>query len=269
MRLASLAMYTTPVPVAAATDTLWAFIREHLRRSGLAEVPENLDKTVAYDHAWLRPDLLLAQTCGFPYVKKLRGHVRLVATPVYDLPGCDGPLNRGKIIVARTSRAKNLEDLRGLTAAINEPGSNSGSNLFRAAIAPLARDGRFFASVIETGSHLSSIEAVACGKADVAAIDCVTFGNTLRFDADRLADIRVLTETPDGPGLPFITSSATSDEDLALMRCVLGEVATTADLAEVRDILSLRRFDVLGDGAYQRLADLERQAIAAGYPAVA
>jgi ABC-type phosphate/phosphonate transport system substrate-binding protein len=269
MRLASLAMYTTPAPVAAATDTLWAFIRERLRRSGLADVPESLDKTVAYDDAWLRPDLLLAQTCGFPYVRKLRGHVRLVATPVYDLPGCDGPLNRSKIIVASTSQAKSLEDLRGLTAAINEPGSNSGSNLFRAAIAPLARDGRFFASVIETGGHLSSIDAVASGRADVAAIDCVTFGNTLRFDADRLADIRVLTETPDGPGLPFITSAATSDEDMALLRRVLGEIATTPALAEVRDTLSLRRFDILADSAYERLADLERQAVAAGYPAVA
>jgi hypothetical protein len=53
------------------------------------------------------------------------------------------------------------------------------------------------------------------------------------------------------------------------MRRILDEVATTVDLAEVRDILSLRRFEVLPDGAYDRLADLERQAASLGYPAVA
>jgi ABC-type phosphate/phosphonate transport system substrate-binding protein len=268
MRLASLAMYTTPAPIAEATDRLWAYISDQLRRHGLADIPQNLDKTVAYDQAWLRPDLLLAQTCGFPYVKKLRGRVRLVATPVYGLPGCDGPLNRSKIIVATTSPAASLEDLRGLTAAINEPGSNSGANLFRAAIAPLARGGRFFASVIETGGHLASIDAVASGKADVASIDCVTFGNTLRFEPDRLADIRVLAETPDGPGLPLISAMNTTDDEIALIRQVLAGIAVAPELAEVRDTLSLRRFDILPDDAYERLADLERQAIALGYPAV-
>jgi len=269
MRLASLAMYTTPAPIAAATDTLWAYIRDRLRQSALADVPDSLDKTVVYDQAWLRPNLLLAQTCGFPYVKKLRGQVQLVATPVYDLPGCDGPLNRSRIIVAKASPAASLKDLRGLAAAINEPGSNSGSNLFRAAIAPLAKEGRFFASVIETGGHLASIDAVASGKADVAAIDCVTFGNTLRFDPDRLAHVRVLAETPDGPGLPFITSTATTDDELALMQRILSEVSTVPELAAVRDVLSLRRFDILTDGAYERLADLERQAASLGYPSVA
>lgn len=269
MRLASLAMYTTPAPIAAATDTLWAYIGKQLRRSGLVDVPDSLDSTVAYNAAWLRPDLLLAQTCGFPYVKVLRDRVRVVATPVYDLPGCDGPLNRSRIIVAKANEAIGLEDLRGRTAAINEPGSNSGSNLFRAAVAPLAKDGRFFSAVIETGGHLASIDAVSSAKADAAAIDCVTFGNTLRFDPERLANIRVLTETPDGLGLPFITAAATSDDELALLRRVLTEVATAPDLVEVRDVLSLRRFDILPDGAYESLADLERQAVAAGYPAVA
>ncbi len=40
-----------------------------------------------------------------------------------------------------------------------------------------------------------SIDAVSSGKADVAAIDCITFGNTKRFDPDRVADIRILAET--------------------------------------------------------------------------
>ena len=37
----------------------------------------------------------------------------------------------------------------------------------------------------------------------------------------------------------------------------------------IRDTLSLRRFELLSDADYERLADLERQAIALGYPTVA
>lgn len=269
MRLASLAMYSSHPPLVAATDMLWGFIRDGLRRAGLPGIPEVLDEDVAYDAAWLRPDLLLAQTCGFPYVKRLRGKVRLVATPVYDLPGCDGPTTRSFIIVARNCEAQSLGDLRGAVAAINEPGSNSGTNLFRAAIAPFAQGGRFFSSVIETGGHLASIDAVATGMADIASIDCITFGNTNRFEPARLANIRVLAETEGGPGLPFVTHATTSDEELAMLRRILASVETVPELSHVRDILSLRRFEVLSDADYERLADLERQAIALGYPEIA
>ncbi|MEF0940988.1 phosphate/phosphite/phosphonate ABC transporter substrate-binding protein [Rhizobium sp. BR 362] len=269
MRLSNIAMYTGQPPLVGATDALWAYIRDRLRKAGISDVPETLEKGITHDEAWLRPRLLLAQTCGFPYVKHLRGKVQLVATPVYELPGCDGPSMRSFIIVRRDSPAETLADLRGTTAAINDPGSNSGTNLFRAAIAPLAENGRFLGRVIETGGHLLSIDAVTAGRADVAAIDCITFGNAKRFDPDRVAGVRILAETVSGPGLPFIIGWETSPEELALLRQILADIAGEPALADVRDTLSLRRFEVLGDADYEPLAELERQAIALGYPVIA
>jgi hypothetical protein len=64
MRLASLAMYVAPPPVAAATAVFWSFIRDSLREEGLTAVPDSLDDTVRYNEAWIHPDLLLSQTCG-------------------------------------------------------------------------------------------------------------------------------------------------------------------------------------------------------------
>lgn len=269
MRLASLAMYVTPPPVAAATDALWAFIRDRLVEIGIEDVPTALDKSATYDEAWLQPNLLLSQSCGLPYAKRLRGRAQLVATPVYDLPGCDGPTTRSFIIVHRGSNIASMAELRGLNAAINDRGSNSGSNLLRAAVAPFAREGRFFSSVIETGGHLASIAAVAAGQADVAAIDCVTFGNTKRFDPARLEDVRVLAETEQGPGLPFITGPHTSTEELHALRSVLAEATQSPALATIRGILSLRRFDVLADADYEHLSELERRAAALGYLEIA
>ncbi|WP_428423720.1 phosphate/phosphite/phosphonate ABC transporter substrate-binding protein [Pararhizobium sp.] len=269
MRLASLAMYASPPPLAEATATLWGFLSEALKRAGLDEVPAGLDDAVDYHQAWTRPDLLLAQTCGFPYVKHLRGKVKLVATPAYGHPGCDGPLMRSFIVVAKDSAAESLGDLRGARAAINQPDSNSGSNLFRATIAPLARSGRFFSSVIETGGHRNSIAAISDGKADVAAIDCVTYGNVLRFDPESLAGVRILAETVNGPGLPFITRADASDTEVALMRQALQQAIAEPSLATVRDVLCLKDFAILSDADYEPLAELERQAQRLGYPVIA
>ena len=183
-----------------------------------------------YNEAWTHPDLLLAQTCGFPYVKHLRGKVRLVATPVYGHPGCDGPSMCSFIVVGKGSDARSAGGFAWARAAINEPDSNSGVNLFRAAIAPLSRNGRFFSLVIETGGHRNSIAAITAGQADVAAIDCVTYGNVLRFDPESLAGVRILAETVKGPGLPFITRADASDDEVSLLRQVLRQAIAEPSL---------------------------------------
>ncbi|EMS95675.1 hypothetical protein H009_21586 [Agrobacterium tumefaciens str. Cherry 2E-2-2] len=268
MPLASLAMYASPSPVKEATALFWAALGKRLRAGGI-DAPEALDDEIRYDEAWLRPDLLFGQTCGYPYVRHLRGKVQLVATPVYNLPGCDGPLKCSFIIVNAASPARSIEELRGARAAINEPGSNSGYNLFRAFVAPHARDGRFFSSVQETGGHLASIDAVSSGKADAASIDCVTFGNTLRFDPQRVAGVRILAETARGPGLPFITAAATPARELVALRRALAETIADPELAGVCDMLSLRGISLLGDADYEMLAELDRGAARHGYPVIA
>lgn len=269
MSLASLAMYVSPPPVMEATRALWAALGARLRDYGLKRAPVLLDEEVRWNEAWFRPDLLFAQTCGYPYVRQLRGKVQLVATPVYGLPGCEGPMKCSFIIVRKDSPAQSVADLRGMRAAINDPGSNSGYNLFRALVAPHAVDGRFFSDVIETGGHRLSIEAITEGTADAACIDCITFGNTLRFDPAHVAGVRVLAETVKGPGLPFITAVSTPVEELAILRRALSETVADPKLADVCDILSLRGISILDDGDYEFLAELGREAERLGYPVLA
>lgn len=268
MSLASLAMYVSPPPIAEATHLFWRALGKRIREHGL-DAPESLDEDIRYDEAWVRPDLIFGQTCGYPYVQHLRGKVQLVASPVYDLPGCDGALKCSFIIVKAGAAIAAVEDLRGARAAINERGSNSGYNLFRHFIAPHAIDGRFFSSVMETGGHRASIDAVARGEADVASIDCITFANTLRFDPERVAGVRVLAETAKGPGLPFITAASTPAKTLVILRRALAETIADPELAAVCDTLSLRSISLLDDTDYERLAELDREAARHGYPAIA
>ncbi|EJC83026.1 hypothetical protein Rleg4DRAFT_4764 [Rhizobium leguminosarum bv. trifolii WSM2297] len=261
MHLVSIAMYVTARPLADATAEFWSFLRHELLQAGLTDLPEKLDQAVPYDEAWLRPDLLLSQTCGYPFATRLRGRVRLVATPVYDHPGCDGPLMRSFVIVRKNSSLRSLEDLRGTMAAINSPDSNSGSNLFRAAVAPLSQGGRFFDRIIETGSHGNSIAAVAEGRADSAAIDCVTYANIRRFDSDHVQEVRIIAETPKGPGLPFITSGDASDDRAFLLRRALRAAIKEPSLAAMRATLGLVDFSVLSEADYEPLLSLAGDAL--------
>ncbi len=266
MQIASLAMYVSPEPVAQATETLWRFLRDYLRREGLDGVPDELDREIAHNDAWLRPDLLIAQTCGFPYVTSLRGRVRLVATPCYDYPGCDGPLMRSFVIARKDSGISSLEDLRGKRAAINSPDSNSGMNLFRAVIAPIAGGQSFFGRVSETGGHVASIEAVAAGSADCAAIDCITYGHIARFAPERLKTIAVIAQTPAGPGLPLVTRGSASDRELDVLREGLDAVLVEPSLRDARETLALTGFRQLVDQDYDALLALEAEAARLGYP---
>lgn len=269
VRIASLAMYASPAPIAGANDALWRFLRDGLRQEGIAAVPDVLNADLAYNEAWLHPGLLLAQTCGYPYMHSLRGHVRLVATPCYALPGCDGPDACSFIVVRNGDPGGFLEDFRGAAAAINSRDSNSGMNLFRRAVAPFARDGRFFSAVVETGGHVASIAAVTAGVADVAAIDCVTYGSLRRFAPDLLVGVRVLARTPAGPGLPFITRASVSDGEVEAMRRVLRAALADPAMEQVRETLALRDIAILSDANYSRLLVFEEEARSMGYPELA
>jgi ABC-type phosphate/phosphonate transport system substrate-binding protein len=268
-RIASLAMYCDPPPVAAATRALWAYLGGRLRKAGMRDVPRRLDETIAHDAAWLDPRLLIAQTCGYPFALRLRGRVRIVATPVYDHPGCDGATSGSFVVVRAGAPAKSVVDLRGRVAAINDPFSNSGTNLLRRLVAPHAVGGRFFGGVIESGSHAASLAMVANGTADVAAIDCVTYGNIARFAPRRLAGVRVLAETAKTAALPLITRAEASDAEVALLRDALAHATRDALLAPARATLGLRGFSLLPESAYDTVLMLERQAIALGYPTLA
>ena len=262
-------MYVAPEPVLKATDILWHFLRDFLTRAGVPDVPEELDRVTDYRDVWLHPDLLLSQTCGFPFVKSLRGKVRFVATPCYDHAGCDGSSMRSFVIVNRHAGLSTLNAVRGGRAAINSRDSNSGYNLFRSVLAPVAGGASFFGEIIETGGHEGSIAAVGEGRADCAAIDCITYGNMARYSPARLKGIAILAETPSGPGLPLITKVTASDGDVEVLRMALRAAIVAPELVDARARLGLVDFAFLNDGEYDRLIALEQDAAALGYNSVA
>ncbi|MEG3177284.1 PhnD/SsuA/transferrin family substrate-binding protein [Sphingomonas sp. RB3P16] len=263
-RIASLGMYDHG-PQQAANDRLWREIARILSARGISGVPRDLERSRSLSAVLHDPAMLFGQVCGYPLVTETTLALRVLGTPVYDVPGAQGGVHRS-FLVARHDDAATLDAYRDRRAAINGFDSNTGMNLLRATIAPIAAGGRFFASVTETGSHRASIAAIVRGDADIAAIDSVTFAAVQRDAPDATAALRILASTTESATPPFVTARATPIETVAALRVALAQVAEDPGLAETRATLFLTGITSGGTERYAPIRALEIDAVVAGYP---
>ncbi|MFL6605442.1 MAG: phosphate/phosphite/phosphonate ABC transporter substrate-binding protein [Steroidobacteraceae bacterium] len=263
-RIAALPMYDFP-QVRGAHDAFWAALAGRLTAAGLDDVPRELTRDLGHRDVWRHPSLLFAQGCEYPLAKSFADQVRLVAAPRYSAPGCEGA-NYHSAIVVRREEMGSLADLRGRRCVVNEMDSNSGMNLLRAAVAPLAGRACYFASVTVSGSHRRSAEIVAAGEADLAALDCVSFAHFRRLYPEVVAKLRVLSWTPSSPCLPFITARSTDDATVQLLRSALAGLFADDTLTAVREQLFLAGVDLQPVEGFGEVLGLERGAVEQGYP---
>ena len=236
------------VELADAHDDLRRRIDESLRRAAL--------------------DIAITQTCGYPLVTSLRGRFEALAAPVYDVPFSSGSTHRGLVVVGADAPCATLADLRGSRFALNAADSNTGMNLPRRLFAPLAERGRFFGSVVETGSHLASLAAIRDGTADVASIDNVTYALLGACRPAAVAGTRVLATTAASPALPFVIPAFAPERTRALafdaLADAIGRFQGSASAAK----LHLAGVERASLAAYDPLLRLEREAADLGYGAL-
>ncbi|APX11055.1 phosphate/phosphite/phosphonate ABC transporter substrate-binding protein [Tateyamaria omphalii] len=217
--IASLGMYDMP-HLQGAHDRLWAGIR-----TALGHGPETLTRGDDLWRVWQAPDLLLAQTCGLPYRARLHGHVALIGTPDYGLPDCP-PGHYFSYLIRRR------DDTRGLKAlcnqgvmAFNEPLSQSG---WAAPVTHLTARNLAPRRMRQTGAHLASLNAVAAGDADFAAIDALTLLLAAQHDIDTTAAVTPFDRTAPTPALPYITARTLDPAPLAhAMRAAIARLSPT------------------------------------------
>lgn len=261
-RMASLPMYLAHRP---ALDALWELLRQALAARGVGRLPAALTWPENYHAHWLAPELLFSQTCGYPLTHALAGQVQLVGCFAYGAPQCEGIACRS-VLVARSEHAHLLlEGFRGLRVAFNAPDSQSGFNALRALVAPLAQDGRFFASALATGSHSASVAAVRAGQADLAAIDCVTYAALQRYTPQATQGVCVIGTTEAYPGLPLVSARATSVAEVALLQQALRDVVADPLAASTLEALGITGFETPDLGVYQRCVEMRESAEALGY----
>jgi ABC-type phosphate/phosphonate transport system substrate-binding protein len=193
--VAALPMYDWP-EVRASTDAFWICLRAALEARGIA-APARL--TRGADH-WRNPGLVLGQTCGLPYRRGLHAAVTLIGAPDYGLEGCPPGRYRSALVVRADDPRECPRDFVEARYACNSNCSQSGHAALNEALGPLAP-----ARGLLTGAHRASVIAVAQARADIAAIDAVSW-RLARAWEPAAARLRVLGWTRPGPGLPMITA---------------------------------------------------------------
>lgn len=174
---------------------------------------------------WRQPDLLLSQTCGYPLITLL-AEVQTVGCFHYSAPGCDGINYRSLLVVREADKARRLVDFRGRRVVCNSPDSQSGYNVLRKMVAPLAREGRFFGEVKFSGSHRESLIGLQQGVGDIAAIDCISWALLARHEPAVLEGLSVIAQSPAAPGLPLIAGPHASARTLAGLRAALRQLVS-------------------------------------------
>ena len=261
----SLPMYNLP-EMQAANSAFWAALRTELTRLGMVDLPVGLDFSRPPVPSAIEGDSYFTQVCGYPLQTIYIGQAVLLGAPVYTAAHCMGATHAGVFVVRRDSRFQSLADLKGSAFVYNSRHSNSGMNLPRRALAPLAAGQAYFSSIEETHSQPGNIERVALGKTDATCVDCVTYAFFCRHRPELGALTRVLAVTPPSPSIPFVTSTQTPDDQQAALRAALRNVAHHPEWADARAGLMIEDIVPIEPSSYAIQLHYEREAETWGYP---
>lgn len=266
-RTASLPMYCLP-EMAAANAALWTALQRGLCAKGVETADIELSSGGCAVPEGVAPGVFFTQMCGYPLFKHYRDRGRVLATPHYAIAGCVGSTHRAFFMVRRDDPAECLEDMRGRVFGCNSVSSNSGMNLPRLSLARIAGGRPFFSSVVVTGGHVASLERLAESSIDLCSIDNVTWGYFETFRPVASERYRILDETVSSPSLPYVTAVNTSDFEAAAIAETLQEIMDDPRTADLREALSLAGVSTPDVDAYERLAELEREAADLGFPEI-
>ena len=200
--------------------------------SGQAGLPARLVEDVP----WTEQEHMLATgaadvgfLCGLLYTQKT-DHLALLAAPVMAAPRYHNqPIYFSDVVVPQGSPFRRFADLRGARWLFNDPGSFSGYAVLRARLAALGETGDFCANITASGGHIRSLEMVAAGAADAAAIDSTVLELERARRPELLAQLRVV-ETLGPHSIPpaAVARHVPPEIQARLRAALLGMHASTA-----------------------------------------
>ncbi len=206
----------------------------------------------------------LCWICGLPYVWKADQNpprVRLLAAPV--MAGAryaNLPVYFSDVVVRRDSPFHRLEDLRGASWAYNEPGSHSGYNVVRAALAARGEIAGFFGRVVASGAHQNSLKLILRGEVDASAIDSTVLERELLNGPSLGPQIRVIDTFGPSPIPPWVAPMGLPIERYALLQSGLLGMEGDPQGREILAQAGLARFTAVADQDYDPIREMERRA---------
>jgi phosphonate transport system substrate-binding protein len=183
------------------------------------------------DPMLLRDQLDIAFICGLPFARYQQinaEQLQLLVAPVMEATRYSNrPIYFSDVIVHANGGLATLEDLAGKTLCYNDPGSNSGYHLLGQRLMQAGFPNRFFGKVIPSGSHQRSIQWVAEGLADCAAIDSTVLEQELRDIPELMTKLRVIESIGPCPIPPIVVAQRLGSEVINQLQSALFQPDTT------------------------------------------
>lgn len=206
--------------------------------------------------------------CGLPYVllKDGRKEVQLLVAPIMKNPRYqDKPIYYSDLIVHRDSSYHKVEDLRGKIFIFNDKISNSGYNLPRNFLIKNGLKKGFIKKSVRSGSHESSIKAVANRSADFSFVDSLVLDFELEKGSNYASDVRVIRSI--GPsGIPPLVINSNLDQELKLkLKNALLQMHHNPTGRQILKEALLKRFEEVSDSNYDDIRNKNESAKAADY----
>ncbi len=198
--------------------------------------------------------------CGLQYVRISclpNCPVEFLAAPVLVGERYQGhPIYFSDLVVHQDSPYQTFEDIAGCRLAYNEQVSHSGWNIVCYSLLVQGKTSAYFRETLSTGSHLHSLQAVADGKADAAAIDSHLLDVLLHRDAAVTRHLRVLAMLGPSAIPPVVVSKGIAPDLKQKMQIALTTLHTDSHSREKLQAGLIKRFVPVEDENYQNIRQM-------------
>jgi phosphonate transport system substrate-binding protein len=197
----------------------------------------------------------IAFVCSGPYASgKGKFGFELLA-----VPQVQGKCDYHSYLIVRDKGFKTLDDLRGRVFAFTDPESNTGRLVPSHWLALQGeRPERFFGKILYTYSHDNSIQAVARGLADGAAVDSLIWEYYRDRTPELTASISVIKESESYPIPPVVASRELSKEDADRIRQALLSIHEDAEGRMILHQLRVDRFVLAPAAWHENMVRIEK-----------
>lgn len=161
------------------------------------------------------------------------------------------------LIVAASSAADDLMDLRGATFAFTDPMSMTGFFYPSSLVRTLGNEPEtFFSRIFFTYSHDKAINAVASGVADAAAVDSLVYDAAISQHPDLAHQTHIIHRSTAFGIPPVVVNPNTRPQVKAELQRFLLDLANTAEGRAVLQPLGFERFVTAEDADYETVRNV-------------
>lgn len=225
------------------------------------------------DPMLLQDQLDIAFICGLPFALhyQVNNQLQALVAPVMQASRYgNSPVYFSDVIVNVNSNFKEFADLKSKTFCYNDSGSNSGYNLIRQRLLKFQYPRDFFGEVIQSGSHQNSMQWVAEGLAECAAIDSTVL-EQLRDTPPFSEQLRVIDSIGPCPMPPVVGARRLGSAFLSALQSALCQ--PDRELQEAMKRLGktqtsrshIQRYAVVQSEDYSAIATSYNRAVNADY----